>query len=117
MQIQVNTDNHTEGSNALIGEVVKIVTDSLSRFGEWITRVEVQLSDENSGSKAFGEAKRCLMEARTAGLQPISVSHQGATMDQAVSGCIKKLTKMLNDIKEKQGNIKGNTSFAGDQSI
>lgn len=53
---------------------------TLGRFGDWITRVEVQLSDED-GPKNRGNAKRCVMEARPAGLQPVSASHQGATLD------------------------------------
>jgi hypothetical protein len=51
-----------------------VVRDSLDRFSEQITRVEVHLSDQNSDKKFGNEDKRCLLEARLAGLQPISVS-------------------------------------------
>ncbi len=112
MQIQINTDNHVEGSEELTRDVESMVEGALGRFSEWITRVEVQLSDED-GPKNHGNAKRCEMEARPEGHQPLSVSHQGATMDQALKGCIKKLERVLDDTKGRLYDPKGNTSYAG----
>lgn len=86
MHVQVSTDNHVVGSAELSREVEAVVEEALGRFSDWITRVEVQLSDESSGSKTRDNDKRCVMEARPAGQQPISVSHQGSTMDQALKG-------------------------------
>jgi len=117
MNIQVSTDNHIEGSEELTRQVEGVVEGSLGRFGEWITRVEVQLSDESSSSKARDNDKRCVMEARPAGLQPISVSHQGATLDQALKGSAKKLARLLNDTAGRLGDPKGRTSYGGDQTI
>jgi hypothetical protein len=112
MQVQVNTDKNIESSEGLTREVETIVEDTLGRFGEWITRVEVQLSDED-GPKNRGNAKRCVMEARPAGLQPVSVSHQGTTVDQAIKGSVKKLARLLDDTRGRLEDPKGNTSFAG----
>ena len=113
MNIQVNTDNHIQGSEELTRQVEGVVEGSLGRFGEWITRVEVQLSDENSRSKSRDNDKRCVMEARPAGRQPVSVSHQGATVDQALKGSAKKLARLLDDTKGRLDDPKGNISFAG----
>jgi ribosome-associated translation inhibitor RaiA len=115
MQIQVNTDNHIEGSEELTREVESIVEGTLGRFDEWITRVVVQLSDED-GPKDHGNAIRCEMEARPEGHQPLNVTHQAATMDQALKGCVKKLERLLNDTKERLYDPKGATSFAGEQA-
>ena len=112
MQIQVNTDNHIEGGEELTRQVEAVVEGTLGRFGDWITRVEVQLSDED-GPKNRGNAKRCEMEARPEGHQPLSVSDQGATMDQALKGCVKKLERLLNHTKGRLYDPKGNTSYAG----
>lgn len=38
---------------------------------------------------------RCMMEARLEGRQPIAVTHQAASLDQAVDGAADKLTKMI----------------------
>lgn len=116
MQIQVNTDRNIQGSANLTSQVQAVVEGALGRFGDWITRVEVQLSDESGSSKSRDNDQRCVMEARPAGQQPISVSHQGATLDQALNGSVKKLERLLNDVKGRLGNPKGNTSFAGEQT-
>jgi len=113
MIIQVSTDNHIEGSDELTRQVETILDGTLGRFGEWITRVEVQLSDESSSSKSRDNDKRCVMEARPAGQQPVSVRHQGATVDQALKGRVKKLVRLLDDTKGRLEDPKGNTSFAG----
>ena len=95
MQIQVNTDNHIVGSAELTRQVDAIVANALSHFGDRVTRVEVYLSDENSSQKSAENDKRCVMEARLAGLQPIVVSHQGTFLDQAIDGAAAKLEKTL----------------------
>lgn len=115
MQIQVNTDKNIEGSVELTNQVREILEGALSRFGNWITRVEVQLSDESSSSKSRDDDKRCVIEARPAGMQPVSVSHDAATVDQALKGSAKKLERLLSDTKGRLGNVKGNPSFAGEQ--
>jgi ribosome-associated translation inhibitor RaiA len=113
MNIQVNTDNHIQGGEELTRQVETVVEGTLGRFGEWITRVEVQISDESSGSKSRDNDKRCVIEARPAGQKPVSVSHQAATVDQAIKGSVKKLARLLDDTKSRLEDPKGNTSFAG----
>jgi ribosome-associated translation inhibitor RaiA len=94
MQIQLNTDHNVEGHEALAAQISGAVESALSRFGDHITRVEVHLSDENA-DKSGKHDKRCLMEARLEGRQPIAVTHQAATLDQAVDGAADKLTRMI----------------------
>lgn len=95
MQIQVHTDNHIQGSAALAGHVEAAVASSLGRFGPQVTRVEVFLGDENGPAKAGDADKRCRVEARLAGLQPIAVTHHGATIDQALDGALDKMVTTL----------------------
>lgn len=95
MLIQINTDKNIDGDEALIQRTEGQVKHTLSRFSEQITRIELHLSDENSAQKLGSEDKRCLMEARVAGLQPISASHQAMTVEQAVDGAAKKLRRSL----------------------
>lgn len=94
MQIQVNTDRHVEGSTGLTRHVESTLKSALDRFSTRITRVEVHFSDENS-QRGGTDDKRCLMEARLAGLQPIAVSHQAATVEQALDGASGKLERAL----------------------
>jgi len=94
VQIQINTDRHIEGHEALAAQVSDVVESALSRISDYITRVEVHLSDENSNKKG-GNDMRCAMEARLKGRQPITVTHQAATLDQAVDGATDKLTRLI----------------------
>jgi ribosome-associated translation inhibitor RaiA len=95
VQIQINTDRNIEGHEALAAQVSGVVESALSRFSDSITRVEVHLSDENSDKKGGNDNMRCMMEARLEGRQPVAVTHQAATVDQAVDGAADKLTRMI----------------------
>jgi len=95
MIIQINTDNNIEGQQELAQQIKADLRDSLKRFAEKITRVEVHLSDGNSDKKFGAEDKHCLLEARLAGIKPIAVSHQAATVDGAVDGAVGKLMRSI----------------------
>jgi ribosome-associated translation inhibitor RaiA len=94
MHIQINTDKNIDGSDAFADQMKVIVESTLNRFVEHITRVEVHLSDENSDKAGIND-KRCLMEARLEGRQPIAVTHQAANLDLAVQGAAGKLKNMI----------------------
>jgi ribosome-associated translation inhibitor RaiA len=94
VQIQINTDRNIEGHEALAAQVSDVVERALSRISDYITRVEIHLSDENSNKKG-GNDMHCAMEARLKGHQPIAVTHQAATLDQAVDGATDKLTRLI----------------------
>lgn len=94
MKIQINTDNNIEGSDELTQQTQVAVESALERFSQRITRVEVHLSDENSSRKG-GTDKRCVMEARLEGMQPVAVTDQAENMEQAVNGAADKLEKLL----------------------
>ena len=95
MHVQINTDSNIEGDNALTQQVEAVVRGALGRFSERITRVDVHLSDENSDRKTGIDDMRCLLEASLVGLQPTVVSHQAATVEQAVDGAAGKLKRSL----------------------
>ena len=117
MQIQVNTDNQIQGSAELTQQVQDVVESALRRFGDRITRVEVHLTDESSSHKSVGDDKRCAMEARLSGLQPITVTDQGSSLEQALSGAADKLKKTLDRTLGRLDEQKGRTSMGGDQQI
>jgi ribosome-associated translation inhibitor RaiA len=95
MQIQINTDRNIDGYEALAAQVSGVVEGALGRFSDRITRVEVHLSAENSNKKGGQDDIRCMMEARLEGRKPVAVSHQAATVDQAVDGAVDKLTNLI----------------------
>lgn len=94
MTIQINTDHNIHGREALVVHIKGVVEDSLSRFNRQITRVEVHLSDENGESNGKAD-KRCVMEVRLEGRQPVAVTHHASNVDQAIEGAVHKLERML----------------------
>lgn len=97
MQIQLNTDNHLVGSEDLALQLEGKVRLALGRFADRITRVEVHLTDLN-GDKTSGDDKRCMMEARVAGRQPMLVTHEAPTVTLAIDAASDKLARALERI-------------------
>lgn len=95
MQIRINTDHNIEGHEALAARISGVIENALSRFSDRITRVEAHLSDENSDKKDGYDNMRCMIEARLEGIQPIAVTHQATTLDEAVDGAADKLTSLI----------------------
>jgi len=116
MQVQVNTDHNIEGSERFDDYVRSTVEASLGRFGEQITRVEVHLSDDN-GEKSNGDDKRCLVEARPAGMQPVVVTHVAATLDDAIDGAVERMERLLDGTFSKLHNPKGRTPLGEAPSV
>jgi ribosome-associated translation inhibitor RaiA len=94
MKIIINTDNNIQGREQMTAHYEGVLTEALSRFNNSITRLEVHLGDENS-HKQSPDDKRCMIEARVEGLQPIAVTHKAETIHEAVSGAVDKLKKSL----------------------
>lgn len=116
IQVQVNTDHNIHGSEKLHLHVQDAVKASLGRFGRQVTRVEIHLSDDD-GSKSHGDDKRCVLEARPAGHQPLVVTHVGATVDEAVNGAVDMMEKLLDRTFAKLHDPKGRTSLGEDSSL
>ena len=108
MQIQVHSDNHIDGNARLVDWVSGTVADKLDRFDDEVTRVVVHLNDEN-GVKAGAQDKRCQIEARPKGLQPVSATHKAATLELAVDGAIDKLN---NALKHQFGKLRSKRATA-----
>ena len=103
MKIQINTDKNISGREAYAHIVETTLEQTLARFSDKITRIEVHLSDENSAAKSGMVDKRCLLEVRLAGRQPASVSEQAQTVDQAVRGAAQKMVSSLESELGKLG--------------
>jgi hypothetical protein len=95
MFVQVKAGNDTKAGESRQAEIAGIVEASLGRFGDQLTSVEVFISDENGRAKQGGDDKRCLIEARLAGMQPIAVQTHAATFEEAVADCSEKLERTL----------------------
>ena len=105
MEIQVNTGSNIRGRESLSAHIADKVWHALGRFSAHLTRVEVHLTDE-AGKKSSKSDKRCVMEARPSGHQPVAVTHEAATLEEAYWGAAIKLQNLLGSTF---GRIEGRT--------
>lgn len=101
MQIQINTDNSIQGREKLSEHFQSVIENKLSRFSDRITRLEVHFSDEN-GPKGGSADKRCMIEARLEGIQPIAVDHEAGTIELALNGAADKLFRLIDGLLERK---------------
>ncbi len=100
MHVQVNTDHHIQSDQRLESLVTGTVEESLRRFENQVTRVEVHLKDANS-HKGGAVEKHCTMEARVAGLKPVAVNHHAPSVNEAYEGAASKLRRSLGNTLDK----------------
>ncbi len=97
MKIQINTDRTIDGHEALARHAEAVVESTLGHISEHLSRVEVHLSDEN-GAKSGDHDKRCMMEARLDGHQPVAVTNEAGSLHQSIEGAAHKLKHALDHI-------------------
>ena len=106
MQVHVNTDDHIQGGDSLAQWVTEEAKSRLSRFQDHITTLEVFLTDVDAG-KSGANDKRCRVEARVTGRQPVTVTGEGDKMASAFISAVDKLIRAvdadLGRVKDRSG--------------
>jgi len=97
MTIQFNADNNLTIHEEFRDKLKDQLSDELNRFSEYITRLEVHFSDEN-GHKDGQNDKRCMLEARVQGRQPIAVTADANNYELAVDASVEKLKSSLDSV-------------------
>jgi len=116
MQIQLNTDANVQGRDSLAAWVESELKKELQRFADHITRVEVHLSD--ASATRIGETdKRCKLEARLAGRQPVAVSHDAAKVADAFHGAVNKLQRKLDTALGRVRDTHKRDSIRGEGTV
>lgn len=103
MTVQFNTDKIISGKEEDTAPFIAQINNELSRFSSHITRIEVHLSDENGNNPGQNDI-RCMIEARQDGKQPIAVTSQADTAEEAVTDAVDKLKVSLKTIVGKEKN-------------
>ncbi len=103
MKIQFNSDNNLTLHEEFRDRLKGLLSEELSRFSKDITRLEIHLSDQN-GIKHGENDKKCLIEARIEGRQPISVTANEDDYELAVNEAIDKLKSSLETIFGQMSN-------------
>ena len=92
MQIQINADDVTI-TDALAKRINDELERALEHRSDRITRIEVHIQDTN-GPKS-GQDKRCVMEARPAGDDPITVEDVSDDAYELVRQTARKLRRAV----------------------
>ena len=101
MQVIINSDNQVDLQSDFIDHWQGEIASSLQRFSDWITRVEVHLTDENSKSKESVDDIRCLIEARPANRQPVSIEVRGESPEHALATGVQTMDRRLGTLLDK----------------
>ena len=104
MQIQIYASDVTH-SNAIDEHVRGELERALKRFAEQVTRVEAHLHDDN-GPKS-GKDKRCVLEVRLAGHQPLAVEGSAPDLYEAVRVAAGKLERAVGHKLERHEAHRG----------
>ncbi|MCU0711337.1 MAG: HPF/RaiA family ribosome-associated protein [Pirellula sp.] len=102
MQILINTDNHINASDAFNEKVAELLRERFRRFDDRITRIEVHFNDENSSAKSYGNDKRCVLEVRMNGMNPLAVT---ANTSEVMSSLRSAIDKMRSQIDSTLGRL------------
>lgn len=94
MQVQINTENGVGNRQTLERWATAFLTETLARFAQDIIRVELKLGEE-ARTRSGAVDKRCLLEARLPGRQPLAVEHHAETQDAAIRGAAQRLVNAL----------------------
>ncbi len=94
MEILINTDHNIEGTAQMRAYFQEQIETQFERFREHLSRIEVKISDENGDKKSEND-KRCVLEARIKGMQPIAVTSFGNTVEKAFNTAADKLKTSL----------------------
>ncbi|MEO1584047.1 MAG: HPF/RaiA family ribosome-associated protein [Planctomycetota bacterium] len=93
MHIEINyRDGHS--SQSLDAKITATLEGVLEHLADKVTRVEVHLGDENA-HKTGPADKRCLIEARPKGLDPIAVETHGEDLYDTFEEGARKLKRAL----------------------
>lgn len=92
MQIQIN-DPHEQVPDALARHMEETANDKLSHLAARLTRIEIHVKDLNAAKG--GVDKRCLIEARPRGLDPLVAEHDAETVREAFRGALERIERVL----------------------
>jgi hypothetical protein len=95
MKVQVNASNDVHNKDSLESWADDYLNERLARFGQDLTSIEVQLTDENHATRGGDADKRCMMEARISGRAPVAVTAFGPDQNLAFRAAGEKLEHAL----------------------
>ncbi|AXK73607.1 hypothetical protein DWG18_07125 [Lysobacter sp. TY2-98] len=94
MRIEINHDKNIQFDESVERHVRQTLDNTLARFADQVTRVEVHLHDKNAERRGAND-RQCLLEAKVEGRPPLAVSDDADSIGAAITGAAKKLQRRL----------------------
>ncbi|MDO4592350.1 MAG: HPF/RaiA family ribosome-associated protein, partial [Comamonadaceae bacterium] len=101
MQVQVHTDATIQGGDSLEAWVREEAGNKLARLKEHVVRVEVFLSSVDALKATGGPGKKCVLETRANGRQPVAVNAEAEKVREAFSAALEKLRRAVESDLDK----------------
>lgn len=107
MIIQYHTDSNLPVNETVVPDITGQLEHALARFAPQLTRVDVYLHDLN-GEKSGAADKRCTIEVRASGYEPVAVTCDSDNIITAFHGArdkvVKTLTKRLDRLRHPKAH-------------
>jgi hypothetical protein len=110
MRIHISTDKNIHGGDSLFQRLEGEFEAALSRFLDWVTRLDVHLGRETTADAVVPD-RRCVLEAHPAGHPPIVVTHHAESVEEACQGAARKLQSALESKYDRAYHHKGGESI------
>ena len=101
MQVQVHTDATIQGGESLETWVRDEVNTKLARLKEHVVRVEVFLTGVDALKTTGGPGKKCVLETRANGRQPVAVNAEAEKVKDAFNAALEKLRRAVESDLDK----------------
>jgi ribosome-associated translation inhibitor RaiA len=95
MQVLLHCEPGLDGHQPMTEHLEAVITGSLRRFGERVTRVDAHLWDVDGRARFSEGSIHCKMEARLTGLDAVVVSEHANNVHQAIEGGVRKLKRAV----------------------
>lgn len=105
MEVFFNTDKNIESKERVEAYFTQRIQDDLKHYQDQVTRVEVHLSDKD-GSKSGAKDKKCTIEVRPKGLNPLAVTSHEDKIEKAIDSATKKMASKLKTSLGKLQNVR-----------
>lgn len=116
MEVHINAGNGLENKETLEQWAESEIKRALDRFSNDVRRVEVHLSDTN-GSKGGAQDKRCTIEAHVIQGAAVAVSHDAASLAEALKGAETRAIRALDSSIGKRRDVRDHTSIRKDADV
>lgn len=113
MQIQVHSDATIQGGESLEAWATEEIHSKLDRLKEHVVRVEVFLTGVDAMKSTGGPGKKCVLETRANGRQPMAVNAEAEKVRDAFNAALEKLRRAVESDLDKLRDKNGRESVRG----